>query len=58
MMRCGLSESSAFGPMPISSSVPGRKFSMNTCAVATSLRSRSMPSGARRFKVTLFLLRA
>src|SRR5207244_11032369 len=42
--------------LPISI-VPGRKFSRRTSLCPTSVRRIAWPSGALRFKVTLFLLR-
>ena len=41
------------GPMFHCSSVPGRKFSTTTSAVAASRRNTSWPSGVRRSSVTL-----
>jgi hypothetical protein len=45
------------GPIPQRSSVPGRKFSINTSAPTISRRSTSAPSGEDRLIVMLFLLR-
>ncbi len=54
----GLRLCSSAGPSPIFSSVPGRKFSISTSAVAIRSVKISRPRGGRRLSATLFLLRA
>ena len=58
MTSPGLSAASTSYPSPISPACPGRKFSITMSASRASRRTISWPSGARRFAVTDFLLRA
>jgi hypothetical protein len=56
-MRLGFAASSTSGASPISSSVPGRKFSMNTSAVLSSAFNACICGASRRFSTTERLLR-
>ena len=58
MMRSGLRACSTSGPSPISSSVPGRKFSISTSEVAISRSSAAMPADLRRSRAIERLFRA
>src|SRR5215471_11679661 len=53
----GFRACSRSGPRPISSSVPGRKFSMNTSAPATRRNSASLAAAWRRLSTSERLLR-
>ena len=56
-IRSGAIACSRSGASPISSSTPGRKFSIMTSAVGISRSSAAMPSGLRRSSTTDSLLR-
>src|SRR3954454_534509 len=57
-MQRGLRAWTSSGPRPHPSIVPGRKFSSTMSACAASAWAILCPSGSRRFRVTLSLLRA